>query len=98
MTIEPTAEEHHAHSTRARQRRGPMWGCLKFVGCSTVSLFVLLVVIIGGGWWYLGSSSFEGLVRLRIEKTLEARLDRKVSIGSVQIERGQLSRIVISDL
>lgn len=75
-----------------------MWGCLKFVGCSTIGLFVLLVVIIGGGWWYLGSSSFEGLVRLRIEKTLEARLGRNVDVGSVQIERGNLSRIIINDL
>jgi translocation and assembly module TamB len=74
-----------------------MWGCLKWVGCSAIGLFVLLAVIIGGGWWYLGSSSFEGLVRLRIEKTLEARLDRKVSIGSVQIER-ERGRITINDL
>jgi len=75
-----------------------MWGCLKWMGCSTIGLFVLLAVIIGGGWWYLGSSSFAGLVRLRIEKTLESRLGRNVDIGSVQIEGGRQSRIIINGL
>ena len=99
MTTEPvTAEEHHHRSARERQRKGPMWGCLKWMGCSTAGLFLLLALIIGGGWWYLGSSSFAGLVRLRIEKTLEARLGRKVSVGSVQIKGGRKSRITINDL
>src|SRR5207237_1472480 len=53
---------------------------------------------VAGGWWYLGTSSFSGLVRLRIQKTLEARLGRSVVVGSVQIERGNLGRIVINDL
>jgi outer membrane protein assembly complex protein YaeT len=75
-----------------------MWGCLKWMGCSTVGFFVLLAVIVIGGWWYLGSSSFAGLVRLRIEKTLEARLGRNVDIDSVQIEGGRQSRIIINGL
>jgi outer membrane protein assembly complex protein YaeT len=74
-----------------------MWGCLRWFGCSAFGFLVLLALIIVGGWWYLGSSSFEGLVRLRIEKTLEARLGRNVDVGSVQIENG-LSRITINDL
>ncbi len=97
MTIEPPAEEHHHRSARERQRTGPMWGCLKWMGCSTIGFILLLGLIIGGGWWYLGSSSFEGLVRLRIEKTLEARLGREASVGSVQIDRGR-GRIIINDL
>jgi translocation and assembly module TamB len=75
-----------------------MWGCLKWMGCSTIAFFVLLALIIGGGWWYLGSTSFAGLVRLRIEKTLEARLGRDVVVGSVQIEGGRQSRIILNDL
>ena len=75
-----------------------MWGCLKWMGCSTIGFFIVLTLIIVGGWWYLGSSSFAGLVRLRIEKTLEARLGREVDVGSVQIERGTQSRIIINDL
>jgi hypothetical protein len=98
MTIEPAAEEHHHRSARERQRRGPMWGCLKWMGCSTLAFFIALAVIIVGGWWYLGSTSFAGLVRLRIEKTLESKLGRHVDIASVTIERGRQSRIIINGL
>jgi outer membrane protein assembly complex protein YaeT len=98
MTIEPAAEEHQHLSARERQRRGPMWGCLKWMGCSTIAFFVLIALIIVGGWWYLGSSSFAGLVRLRIQKTLESRLGRNVDIQSVQIEGGRQSRIIINGL
>jgi translocation and assembly module TamB len=75
-----------------------MWGCLKWMGCSTIGFFVLIALIVIGGWWYLGSSSFAGLIQLRIQKTLESRLGRKVDIGSVQIERGRQSRIIINGL
>jgi outer membrane protein assembly complex protein YaeT len=98
MTIELVSEEHQHRSARERQRRGPMWGCLKWMGCSTVAFFALLALILIGGWWYLGSASFAGLVRLRIEKTLESRLGRNVDIGSVQIVGGRQSRIILNDL
>ncbi|MBV9068246.1 MAG: translocation/assembly module TamB domain-containing protein [Acidobacteria bacterium] len=75
-----------------------MWGCLKWMGCSTAGFLILIALIVIGGWWYLGSSSFAGLVRLRIEKTLEARLGRNVDIDSVQIEGGRQSRIIINGL
>jgi outer membrane protein assembly complex protein YaeT len=68
------------------------------MGCSTIGFFVLIALIIVGGWWYLGSSSFAGLVQLRIQKTLESRLGRNVDIESVQIERGRQSRIIINGL
>src|SRR4051794_39530587 len=99
MTIFPTAEEQHPHhrSSRERQRRGAMWGCMKWVGCGGIGLVGLLLIIVGGGWWYLGSSSFAGLVRLRIEKTMEARLGRDVSIGPVQIDRSH-GRVIINDV
>ncbi len=75
-----------------------MWGCLKWVGCSAVGLLILMALVIIGGWWYLGSSSFAGVVKLRIEKTLESRLGRNVDVGSVTIERGRESRIIINGL
>jgi outer membrane protein assembly complex protein YaeT len=101
MTIFPAPEEHaeHVHrSARERQRRGPMWGCLRGFGCTAIGFFALLAIVIVGGWWYLGTSSFAGLVRLRIEKTLEARLGRDVYVGPVTIERGTQSRIIINGL
>jgi outer membrane protein assembly complex protein YaeT len=98
MTIEPPAEEHRHRSARERQRTGPMWGCLKWVGCSAFGVLALVALVIAGGWWYLGSSSFAGVVKLRIEKTLESRLGRNVDVGSVTIERGRESRIIINGL
>src|SRR6266576_3671806 len=100
MTIEPTADEQHPHhrSARERQRRGPMWGCMKWTGCGGIGLLGLVLIAVGVGWWYLGSASFAGLVKLRIETTLEARLGRHVDVGSVQIERGRQSRIILNDL
>ena len=100
MTIVPTAEEQHPHhrSARERQRRGPMWGCMKWVGCGGIGLLALLLLIVGGGWWYLGTPNFAGLVRLRIQKTLEARLGRDVYIESVVIERGRQSRVILNDV
>src|SRR5438067_11863575 len=104
MTTEPAPEEHADHaepihrSARERQRKGPMWGCLRGLGCTTIGFFALLAVIIIGGWWYLGSSSFAGLVRLRIEKTLESKLGRHVDIASVTIERGRESGTSINGL
>src|SRR5436309_8103401 len=100
MTIEPTAEEQHPHhrSARERQRRGAMWGCMKWVGCGGAGLLVLILILVGVGWWYLGTSSFSGLVKLRIQKTMEARLGRAVSIGSLHIEKGRISRVIINDV
>src|SRR5262245_17337619 len=100
LTIEPSAEEQHPHhrSARERQRRGPMWGCMRFIGCSAIIGAAILFFVISGGWWYLGTSNFADLVRLRIEKTMEARLGRNVSIGSVVIQRGRHSRVIVNDV
>lgn len=88
----------HHRSARERQRRGPMWGCLKGIFFLFAAVFVLLAILIGGGWWYLGTASFKDLVRLRIEKTLEARLGRDVSIGSVEIIRTRPQRVILNDV
>ncbi|HEY0143306.1 MAG TPA: translocation/assembly module TamB domain-containing protein [Thermoanaerobaculia bacterium] len=85
-------------SARERQRRGPMWGCLKGLMWVFGVAAILLIVIFGGGWWYLGTTSFEGLVAARIEKTLEERLGRDVTIGSVQIVRTRPQKVILNDL
>ncbi len=90
--------EGHHRSARERQRRGPMWGCLRTIVIGSIALFALLIVIIGGGYVYLGSASFADLVRLRIQKTLESRLGRAVSIGSVQIVTSRPQHVIINDL
>lgn len=98
MNPEPTAEEHHHRSARERQRSGPMWGCMRWMSGCVIGLAVILLLVIGGGWWYLGTSNFAGLVRLRVQKTLESRLGRHVTVGQVLIERGRLNRIVVNDV
>ncbi|HEY2091725.1 MAG TPA: outer membrane protein assembly factor BamA [Thermoanaerobaculia bacterium] len=99
MTDTPQQSPHpHHRSARERQRRGPMWGCLKGLVFTFGGFLALLVLVIGAGWWYLGTTSFAGFVMLRIEKTLEARLGRKVSIHDVQIIRARPAKIFINDL
>src|SRR3954454_9710034 len=101
MTESPTPTDHHEghhRSARERQRKGPMWGCLRAIFIGSLLIVALLFLIIGGGYWYLGSSSFGGLVKLRIEKTLENRLGRDVSIGSVEVVRSRPQKIILRDL
>src|SRR5437016_6153977 len=95
---EVTTEGHRHRSARERQRRGPMWGCLRWLVGGTIVFFVALVLIIGGGWYYLGTTSFGDLVSLRVASTLESRLGRKVTIGSVAIDRAHLSKVILNDL
>ena len=72
-----------------------MWGCLKWMGCSTIAFFVVMALVIGGGWLYLGSSSFAGLVQLRIEKTLESHLGRLARDLALRAELGRRARSLI---
>src|SRR5436305_1717464 len=98
MTTEPTVHHDHHRSARERQRRGPMWGCLRWIGGGCLTVLLLLALIVGGGFWYLGTNSFADLVRLRVAKTLEARLGRTVTIRDVDIVRGRESRVILKDL
>ena len=75
-----------------------MWGCLKALVFTFGGLFLVLLIVIGGGWWYLGTASFAGLIKLRIEKTLEGRLGRTVTIDSVQVVRSHPQGVVINGL
>jgi len=101
MTDSPTPTEHHEghhRSARERQRKGPMWGCLRTIFIGSLVVLALLFLIIGGGYFYLGSSSFAGLVKLRIENTLSNRLGREVTIGRVEVVRSRPQKIIIRNL
>ena len=75
-----------------------MWGCLRWIVGGVLALALLLVILIGGGWWYLGTTSFADLVRLRVQKTLEAKLGRHVEIRGVAIVRGREPQVILKDL
>jgi outer membrane protein insertion porin family len=90
--------EGHHRSARERQRKGPMWGCLRVLAIVIVVVIGLLFLVIGGGYWYVGSSSFAGLIRSRVEETLENRLGREVSIKSVEIVRSRPPKVILRDL
>ena len=92
----PIPEGQHHETSRQRQRRGPMWGCLRWMLFGFGGILLLLFIVIGGGWYYLGTSSFAGLVRLRIETTLQARLGRKVQIDTVVIDRTRIGKVILN--
>ena len=97
QTLFPHETGHH-RSARERQRKGPMWGCLKTIFWLAVGLFVFFFLIIGGGWWYIGSSSFADLIAKRIAETLSSRLGRTVTIAKVEIVRTHPQKVIINDL
>ncbi|HEX7707137.1 MAG TPA: translocation/assembly module TamB domain-containing protein [Thermoanaerobaculia bacterium] len=63
-----------------------------------VALAVIAVLIVSISWWYLGTMSFAEFVRLRIERTLEGRLGREVTIESVEIIRSRPQRVILRNL
>lgn len=75
-----------------------MWGCLKGILWVFAIGFIVLFIGIGGGWWYVGTTNFADYVRKKIEATLEAKLDRDVTIGSVEFIRSRPQKIIIKDL
>jgi outer membrane protein insertion porin family len=94
----PSSTEQPRHSARERQRRGPMWGCLRTMLLIFIGVVILLLLVIGVGWWYVGTLSFAEMVRLRVEQTLESRLGREVTIGRVEIIRSRPQRVILRDL
>jgi outer membrane protein assembly complex protein YaeT len=94
----PPVEGHHHETARQRQRRGPMWGCLRWIVRLAIGVLVLLFLVIGGGYFYLGTKSFGELVRLRVERTLEARLGRDVTIGSVEVVRSRPNKVILRNV
>ncbi|HEX2061057.1 MAG TPA: hypothetical protein VHK90_09975, partial [Thermoanaerobaculia bacterium] len=75
-----------------------MWGCLKGLIWVFGIGFLLLLILVGGGWWVLGSANFADYVRKRIETTLEARLERDVTIGKVIFVRSRPQKIILQNL
>jgi outer membrane protein insertion porin family len=75
-----------------------MWGCLKTMAVGFVALAVIAILIVSISWWYLGTMSFADFIRLRIERTLEARLGREVTIESVEIVRSRPQKVILRNL
>ncbi len=100
LTPDPQTTPHPRRDDHARRRLRdrPMWGCLRAIFFLSGGLLLLLIIVIGGGWYYLGSASFADLVRLRVQKTLEARLGRTITIKSVTIIPSRPQRIILNDL
>lgn len=94
----PPPREGRHRSARERQRKGPMWGCLKAIFWVFGAGFGLIFLGIAGFWWYLGSADFADFARKRIEITLESRLGRDVSIKSVEIVRTRPQKFILNDL
>lgn len=75
-----------------------MWGCMKGLLWVFGIAFLLLFILIGGGWWAVGTTNFADYVRKKIEATLEARLEREVSIKSVTFVRSHPQKIILNEL
>lgn len=95
--LPPPVTGHH-RSARERQRKGPMWGCLKALFWIILGTFVILFIGVGGGWWYLGSASFADYVRKKVETTLETRLGRDVTIREVVFVRSRPQKVILRDI
>ncbi|HET8798308.1 MAG TPA: translocation/assembly module TamB domain-containing protein, partial [Thermoanaerobaculia bacterium] len=94
----PPPRRGRHRSARERQRRGPMFGCLKGLLWIFGVGFLLLLLVIGGGWWVLGSTSFADYVRKKIEANLEFHLGRDVTIERVEVDRARPQSVTIHNL
>jgi outer membrane protein insertion porin family len=75
-----------------RRRLGVYFG-----GCLLIVL-VLLLVGVWSGWYYLGTEGFAEFVRKRVERNLESRFGRDVTIERVRLVRSYPARIFIEGL
>ncbi|MGH9457417.1 MAG: outer membrane protein assembly factor BamA [Thermoanaerobaculia bacterium] len=94
----PEPPPDHEESSFSRQRGRPIRGCIRLLGNALIGLIVLLLLMWGGGWYYVGSPHFARLVKERIERNLEWRLGREVTIGRVVVDRGELGRVLLQDV
>jgi hypothetical protein len=99
-TLFPHETGRH-RSARERQRRGPMWGCLRLMITVFIAVIVLGILFTFIAPWALQTTITQNYIARRVEQTLEARLGREVTIGRVEIIRTQLfapTKIVLHDI
>jgi autotransporter translocation and assembly factor TamB len=95
--VEPSSAPAHSTSLE-RQRRRPMWGCVKAILILSAIFLLVLALGVWSGWRYLGSSNFADLIVKRIEANLESHLGRDVSIRKVTFIRARPTKLIIDDL
>jgi outer membrane protein assembly complex protein YaeT len=99
-TLFPHETGHH-RSARERQRRGPMFGCLRAMLRIFVFGALFLLIVFFAIPWILTTANFAEYVRKRIEATMKARLGRDVWIREVKVVRTQLfdpTKVILSDV
>ncbi|HEU5162030.1 MAG TPA: hypothetical protein VFV54_02685, partial [Thermoanaerobaculia bacterium] len=96
-TAAPAPPPDEPLSSYERQRGRPMYGCIRIIGYGALALIALVLLIVGGGYYYTGTDRFALLVKARIERTLEWKLGRDVTIREVIILRRQ-GRIILRDI
>ncbi|HUP47705.1 MAG TPA: translocation/assembly module TamB domain-containing protein [Thermoanaerobaculia bacterium] len=99
-TLFPHETGHHI-SARKRQRKGPMWGCLRLMVWAFVLGAALIILLVMVAPWVATMAVTGNYIARRIEATLESRLERDVTIGRVEVHRtGYLepTKIILHDL
>ncbi len=100
QTLFPHETGHH-RSARERQRRGPMFGCLRAMIRIVVFGGLLILILVFAIPWVFTTANFKDYVRKRIEATLEARLGREVWIRDVKVVRTELfepTKVILYDM
>ncbi|HUP46247.1 MAG TPA: hypothetical protein VM779_12120, partial [Thermoanaerobaculia bacterium] len=100
QTLFPHETGHH-RPARERQRKGPMWGCLRGMSGCFLGVLVLVVLLAIVAPWVVQTAVTGNFIARRIEMTLEARLEREVTIGRVEVVRtGYLrpTKVILHDV
>ncbi len=84
-------------SSFERQRRRPMWGCVRGMLILSAIGLVILMIALSGGLYYIRTPSFANYIRKKIEQNLEFHLGREVTIAKVTVIRSS-GRVILDDL
>jgi outer membrane protein insertion porin family len=71
---------------------------LRLLAFLALGILILLAIGIGVTWYWTSTEGFAEMVRLRVEKNLENRLGRDVTIGKVTLVRTLPVRVYLDDL